>query len=145
MQRVISAGGVVFRRKGKDIQVLMIKDSYGKNAFPKGHVERGETVEQTALRETAEEVNLEKLKVVRKIGTNNFWFTQGGERIHKTVHYFLMESEDAAAEPSPQWEIDKCFWVRLEEFPKIEIYKNLGSVVKKAVKFLYEIKAGMGK
>ena len=145
MKRAISAGGVVFRKKGKDIDVLLIRDSYGKIAFPKGHVERGETQEQAALRETAEEVNLEKLKVIRKIGSNSFWFTQDGERIYKTVHYFLIESEDAAAEPSPQWEIDKCFWVRLEEFPKMETYKNLESIVKKAVKFLYEIKAGAGK
>ena len=47
----ISAGGVVFRRVDGALQIQLIQDRYGKISLPKGKMEPGETVEQTALRE----------------------------------------------------------------------------------------------
>jgi diadenosine hexaphosphate hydrolase (ATP-forming) len=108
MRQEVSAGGIVYRNKDGKIDVLVIKDSYGNLAFPKGHLEKGETIEQAALRETMEEVNLENLEVITKIGTTKFWFTFGGERIHKTLHRFLMKSIQPDDVPSPQWEIQSC-------------------------------------
>ncbi len=54
----ISAGGVVYRKAGDDLQVQMIQDRYGKITLPKGKMEPGETVEQTALREILEETGI---------------------------------------------------------------------------------------
>lgn len=136
----MSAGGIVFRNKDGKIQVLLISDSYGNYAFPKGHVERGETVEQAALRETAEEVNLEKLKLIKKIGTTKFWFTQDGEKIHKTLHLFLIQSLDETAEPSPQYEIQGCEWVDIEKLAGIKTYKNLTPIMRRAMKLIYQQK-----
>ena len=121
MIRAMAAGGVVFRRREGEIEVLVIKDRYERLAFPKGYQEKGETMEQTALRETGEETNLEKLKIIREIGKSNFWFTRDGERIYKTVRYYLIESEDPLAEPRPQWEIKECFWLPLAELPKLQL------------------------
>jgi len=140
MKQEVSAGGIVFRKRDGRLDVLLITDSYGKPAFPKGHVEKGETIEEAALRETKEEVNLEDLKIITKIGVTKFWFTAGGERVHKTLHLFLMESEDPAAEPSPQYEIQGCEWVPIEEFIKVKTYKNLEPMIKKAVKLIYQQK-----
>ena len=54
-----SCGAVVFRNKNDNIQVLLIRHLNGGHwAFPKGHVEKGETEEQTALREILEETGL---------------------------------------------------------------------------------------
>ncbi len=58
--------------------------------LPKGTPDSGETVEQTALREVAEETGLE-VRIVAAVGAIDYFFTMDGERIHKTVHYFLME------------------------------------------------------
>ena len=140
MRNEVSAGGIVFRKKDGKIQVLLIRDSYGNYAFPKGHVERGETIEQAALRETSEEVNLEKLKLIQKIGTTKFWFTLDGERIHKTMHLFLMQSLDKNAEPSPQYEIQGCEWVDIEKLAGIKTYKNLAPIMRKAMKLIYQQK-----
>lgn len=54
-----SCGAVVLRKDQGRLQVLLIKHINGGHwAFPKGHVERGETEEQTALREIKEETGL---------------------------------------------------------------------------------------
>ena len=54
-----SCGAVVLRKNQGRLQVLLIKHINGGHwAFPKGHVERGETEEQTALREIKEETGI---------------------------------------------------------------------------------------
>jgi 8-oxo-dGTP pyrophosphatase MutT (NUDIX family) len=58
--------------------------------LPKGTPDSGETVEQTALREVTEETGLE-VRILAPVGAIDYFFTMDGERIHKTVHFFLME------------------------------------------------------
>jgi 8-oxo-dGTP pyrophosphatase MutT (NUDIX family) len=58
--------------------------------LPKGTPNPGETTEQTALREVAEETGLE-VRIVEPLPSIEYSFVQRGTRIHKTVHYFLME------------------------------------------------------
>ncbi len=54
-----SCGAVVFREKDYKKQILLIRHVNGGHwAFPKGHVERNETEEETALREILEETGL---------------------------------------------------------------------------------------
>src|SRR5690606_19580309 len=55
LMKEISAGGVVYRRtKSGAIEVQLIQDRYGRTSLPKGKMEPGETVEETALREIVE-------------------------------------------------------------------------------------------
>ncbi|MBR5805631.1 MAG: NUDIX domain-containing protein [Oscillospiraceae bacterium] len=54
-----SCGAVVFRTIEDKTEILLIRHVNGGHwAFPKGHVEKGETEEQTALREILEETGL---------------------------------------------------------------------------------------
>ena len=57
MKKEKSCGAVIFRRK-KELEVLVIRQNQGHWCFPKGHVEYGETIEQTAAREVLEETGL---------------------------------------------------------------------------------------
>jgi 8-oxo-dGTP pyrophosphatase MutT (NUDIX family) len=58
--------------------------------LPKGTPALHETTEETALREVAEETGL-TVKITGHLPSIQYTFVQGGTRIHKTVHYFLME------------------------------------------------------
>jgi 8-oxo-dGTP pyrophosphatase MutT (NUDIX family) len=57
--------------------------------LPKGTPDPGETVEETALREVAEETGL-TVRIIEPLPSIEYDFVQDGQRIHKTVHYFLM-------------------------------------------------------
>lgn len=59
MKKAISAGGVVFRAKKGNLQILLVKP-FGKDKFgiPKGHIEKGETLRETAAREIFEETGV---------------------------------------------------------------------------------------
>ena len=58
--------------------------------LPKGTPSPGETTEQTALREVAEETGLE-VRILAPLPSIEYTFTQDATRIRKVVHYFLME------------------------------------------------------
>lgn len=53
-----SAGGVVYRYHAGALQIQLILDRYGKHSLPKGKMEAGETIEETALREIREETGI---------------------------------------------------------------------------------------
>jgi 8-oxo-dGTP pyrophosphatase MutT (NUDIX family) len=82
-------------------------------SLPKGHVEAGETAEDAAVREVAEETGITG-SVVAPLGTIDFWFVAEGRRIHKTVHHFLLlaESGELSAEDV---EVEQVEWVPLDE------------------------------
>ncbi|MCQ6558350.1 NUDIX hydrolase [Paenibacillus mendelii] len=88
----ISAGGVVFRRVDGKLQIQLIQDRYGKISLPKGKMEAGETVEQTALREIVEETGMEG-KIIAPIDQIKYKYnheTKGA--VDKEVHYYLVEA-----------------------------------------------------
>jgi 8-oxo-dGTP pyrophosphatase MutT (NUDIX family) len=60
-------------------------------SLPKGTPNADETIEQAALREVEEETGLQ-VRIVAPIGPIEYYFVQSGTRIHKTVHYYLMEA-----------------------------------------------------
>lgn len=91
-KKEISAGGVVYRNIGQDVQILLIVDRYRKLAFAKGRMEEGETIEHAALREIKEETNIVG-KIIQPLIINYYQFehTEFGH-VEKETHYFLVEA-----------------------------------------------------
>ena len=92
----ISAGGLVVRRVTSGFEVL-VAEQLDRNSgrrtirLPKGKVDPGETLEQTALREVREEVGL-RARIVAPLGEVSYVFFErrAGRQIAKRVHYYLM-------------------------------------------------------
>ena len=85
------AGAIIVNRRGPAPRVLLVtaKRNPDNWVFPKGHVEKGETLEQTALREAEEEAGV-RGKIVGPAGEMRFSF-QGESFL---VHYFLVTTKD---------------------------------------------------
>ncbi len=115
----VSAGGLVIDRSGKNgllIGRIDHKDATGQRilwSLPKGHIEEGETPEQAALREVAEETGIESA-IERSLGVIDFWFMAGGKRIHKTVHHYLFR-ETGGLLAAQESEVDEVSWFPLAE------------------------------
>lgn len=94
MMKEISAGGVVYRKKGDKLEIQLIQDRYGKISLAKGKIEAGETIEQTALREIWEETGIYGW-IEKKLDVVYYQYVQTQmDTVDKEVHYFLVEAEE---------------------------------------------------
>lgn len=84
--------------------------------LPKGHVEAGETTEQTAVREVREETGLES-RVVASLGDIDYWFVADNRRIHKTVHHYVLEVVGGTI-GSDDVEVSEVAWVPIDELDR---------------------------
>ena len=115
----VSAGGLVVDKtgtKGLLIGRLDPKDASHERllwSLPKGHIEAGETPEQAAIREVAEETGI-KSEITRSLGVIDFWFMASGKRIHKTVHHYLFTEVGGKLAPQVT-EVDDVAWFPIDE------------------------------
>jgi len=116
----ISAGGVIIDVEDGVARVAVIarRNRAGRVEWclPKGHVESDETLEQTAMREVAEETGIIG-RVLASLGTIDYWFSASGTRIHKIVHHYLLEATggELSIEGDPDAEAIDVAWFPLDD------------------------------
>ena len=98
--------------------------------LPKGTPDPGETREQTAVREVREETGLE-VRISRPLDSIEYWFVQGGARIHKTVHYFLMDQTGGDL-GSHDHEFESVRWIAFEEAQRLLTFETERALVARA-------------
>ena len=112
-----SAGGLVVDLAGATPRGALIGriDRHGRLlwSLPKGHIEQGETAEQAAVREVAEETGIEGV-ILGELGTIDFWFVAEGRRIHKTVRHYLMRAVGGELSDA-DIEVAEVAWVPLPD------------------------------
>ncbi|MDP3793586.1 MAG: NUDIX domain-containing protein [Candidatus Uhrbacteria bacterium] len=139
MRHEISAGGIIYRRRGVHIEIFFIKDPYGRWTFPKGHQESGETLIETAIREIEEETGLSHLRFIAPIGRTSFHFRQKGHLIQKAVHFFLFEALPTAQEKmTGEGAIWEASWIRAHQAFSMSGYRNLDRLLSKALRLIAE-------
>lgn len=143
-ERELSAGGIVFRRKGTRVWIAMMQDPYKKWTFPKGHVEEGEAIEEAAARETLEELGLEQIRLLEELGKIDIWFRdryqKKGRLIHKDIHYFLFETpSNAELYPDPEEHALAAKWVPVAAVLKESSYPDMIPVLRRAVDHIKKI------
>ena len=128
----LAAGGVVLRGEGDDIEVVIAgRDSDRTWVFPKGTPDRGETIEETAIREVREESGLD-VEIVRPIGAIDYWFAVPGERVHKIVHFFLMRPQGGDVSRHDH-EYDDVRWVPVADARRMLTYDTYRDMLERAI------------
>jgi diadenosine hexaphosphate hydrolase (ATP-forming) len=138
VEREVSAGGIVFRRRGGQVEFAIMLDSYGKWAFPKGHVEAGESLEEAAARETLEELGLSEIRLLESLGKIDIWFRdrfmKKGALVHKDIHYYLFETTpEADLHPDPTQHVYEAKWIKPGELLAVSSYPDMVPVLQRAL------------
>ena len=112
----ISAGGIAIRIEDGVAYAACIgrRNRAGRLEWclPKGHLEAGESPQEAAVREVAEETGIEA-EIIRQLGTIDYWFTGDDRRVHKVVHHFLLEAKsgDITTAQDPDQEAEEARWI----------------------------------
>jgi ADP-ribose pyrophosphatase YjhB (NUDIX family) len=105
-------------------------------SLPKGHIEPGESPEQAAVREVAEETGIIG-RIVGRLGTIDFWFMADGRRVHKTVHHYLLRAEGGELSDADV-EVAAVAWVPLEEIGARLAYEDERALLARVPEILAE-------
>jgi len=131
-RRSTAAGGVVLRDGERGPEVALLGRANDRSwVFPKGTPTSGESLEETALREVREETGLD-VRIVRPLGEMSYSFAAAGERVHKVVHFFLMEA--TGGDPSlHDAEYDEVRWVTVPEARRMLTFDTYRDVLDRAL------------
>lgn len=132
----VSAGGVVFRRYRRKLQVVLISvGPSGRWQLPKGLIGRGEAPEAAARREVREEAGVEA-ELLGLIDTIQYWYVgvaRGGRRVrfHKQVHFYLCRYArgDVADHDN---EVNEACWVEIDAAIQQLAFANEQQIVARA-------------
>ena len=131
-RRSTAAGGVVLRHGEHGAEVALLgRANDGSWVFPKGTPAAGESLEETALREVREETGLD-VRILCPLGEMTYSFAAGPERVHKVVHFFLMEA--TGGDPSlHDAEYDEVLWVSVPEARRMLTFDTYRDVLDRAL------------
>jgi len=133
--RATSAGGVVHRTEGGRVEIVLVRRRQPPLwALPKGTPNSGETLAETALRETSEETGL-LVEIEEPISAITYFFVHGRTRFHKTVHFFLMRPIGGRLEDHDH-EFDEVGWFQIDEALKLMTHATEREVVQRAAELL---------
>ena len=146
-----ASGAVIFYRENKKIYYLILDYGYGYWGFSKGHMEKGEELKQTALREAEEETGIKDLdfikgfeqkseysyevngqKIFRENNRNSFELKD--KDIFKIVVYFLAETKTKKVMISSEHKAYE--WLLYKEALDKLTYKDCKETLEKANEFL---------
>lgn len=126
-----AAGGIV---NNPDGEILFIK-RLGKWDLPKGKMEKGESREESAVREIEEETGLSNVELVRFINTTyHIYIERNGDKVLKCTHWFEMNfNGEDTSKPQIEEGITEVAWknttqIEDEVFPST--FKNIKLIVK---------------
>ncbi|MGF1645705.1 MAG: NUDIX hydrolase [Kineosporiaceae bacterium] len=137
----VSAGGIVIEVDGTGPRAAVIAriNRAGRLEWclPKGHLEAGETLAETAVREIAEETGI-RGEVVDFLDAIDYWFFADGQRVHKTVHLFLLEAVGGTigVGNDPDEEAIEAAWVPVGELTERLTFANERRVARTVVQRL---------
>jgi 8-oxo-dGTP pyrophosphatase MutT (NUDIX family) len=123
-----AAGGMVLNQRGEKLLIKRL----GRWDLPKGKMEKGESPEDSAIREVEEECGLGSLKIVGKLEPTFHMYQLGELKILKKTHWFRIEAQgDLSVIPQIEEGISEVRWFAEKELPEARrsTYRSLEELI----------------
>jgi tRNA nucleotidyltransferase (CCA-adding enzyme) len=132
MEKEKSCGAVVVRRIGNGFEYLVVKSkAHNHWGFPKGHIDLGETEEETTLREVSEETGL-SVKLLKGFREIVSYSPKIG--INKDVVYFIGLADKKEVKIQDE-EIKEYMWQSLDTVYNLLTFDNDKNIIKRPMNF----------
>ena len=130
-----AAGIIVFQKKLGLIRYLLLCNLRGEWGFPKGGTKGGETILETALRETREETGIEELELQKGFKEQIHYSCQRNNRkFWKTVDYFLAFNKNREVKLSSEHK--EYLWLPYRAALDKMVFLSQKEILKKAQEYL---------
>ena len=136
MKKEKSCGAIVYKYEKNKLYFLIVKHNRGHYSFPKGHMEKDETEEETAIREVKEETNVD-IKIIRGFREKITYSPK--EDTIKDVIFFLANPLNENLKPQEE-EINQVKWYDENAVFDIITYEEDKNILKNALSFIENIK-----
>ena len=124
-----TAGGIVFRHGEKGIEILLIQDAKDRWTIPKGHIEEGETAQQTARREIGEEAGLKLVDILGWLGKIHFRYRRIDKLVLMTTQIYLVRAKgDTNAIQKEEW-MNGIKWFPFHDALDAIEYEDIGKLM----------------
>jgi N utilization substance protein B len=127
-------GAIVFRKNGASPLVALVHDVFGYWTFSKGHLEAGEDLATGTEREIREELGVEHLQLLEKIGENEYIASDpetGPTRRHVT--YYIAETPDEDLKLESSGGLDDARWFEIDEIKELKMYDDIKPILQHAI------------
>lgn len=130
-----TAGGIVFRHGKKGgVEILLIQDAKDRWTIPKGHIEEGETAQQTAKREIGEEAGLKEVDILGWLGKIHFRYRRIDKLVLMTTQIYLVRAKgDTDAIQKEEW-MNGIKWFPFHDALEAIEYEDIGKLMLLAMK-----------
>ncbi len=136
IKREKSCGVLVLKEENDKKYFLLIHHNLGHWGIPKGHVEKNETEEETAIREVKEETNVD-VSIINGFRTMITYSPK--DNVLKDVIFFIGTPTSFDLKNQEE-EVMEVRWVELEKCEELITHEDEKNVVLAAMKFLQELK-----
>ena len=123
-----AAGGLVFN----DQQEILAIYRRGSWDLPKGKIDKGESIEQAAVREVEEETGIQNIQLGdHLIDTYHTYRLKNGKRVLKKTYWYIMHTSDTKLTPQAEEDIEKAIWIKPDVFlnKDYSMYNTIRNVV----------------
>lgn len=134
MREEISSGGVVVFGNA----ILLLRKYNGDWVLPKGKIEPGEELAETAKREVKEETGV-RGEITKYLGEIHYTYKDSwdkSEQVHKVVHWYMMKSTDLHAKPQREEGFIEAKYIHLDKVADLLKYDDEREIVKVALEII---------
>ena len=129
-----TAGGIVFRHGEKGVEILLIQDAKDRWTIPKGHIEEGETAQQTARREIGEEAGLSKVDILGWLGKIHFRYRRIDKLVLMTTKIYLVRAKGDTNDIQKEEWMNGIKWFSFQDALDAIEYEDIGKLMLLAMK-----------
>jgi diadenosine hexaphosphate hydrolase (ATP-forming) len=123
------AGGVVYRiTKAGKLQIVLFQDIRDRWTIPKGHIEEGETAQESAIREIGEEVGLFGIEPICWLGKVNFRYRRVNSLVIINMQTYLFKAGRDDTPKKEEWMHD-VRWFDFDEAVDKIAYEDVAKLV----------------
>ena len=131
ISREATAGGVIYRiNKYGGLEILLVADHFDRWTIPKGHIEDGETAQETAIREIGEEAGVHQLEPVCWLGKIHFRYRRENILVLMSTQIYLFKALGDTNDIQKEDWMNGIKWFSYDKAVDIIAYRDIAKLIR---------------